>query len=620
MIRDVSFSVVFTPPSFFHLALVLALTGLVALALGRWRFRSVGPVWLQPASGMAFLGVTGAFLLAGMALLWLAWGNVTVSYHYLGGIMPWSDANGYYHGAQQLLHWGALDAWNQRRPINALFLAARLGLTDNSFQGALIFQAAALSAALGCLAVALSRTLSPWAVALAVVVPFFYAALFLPSTMSEALGMTLAALALALLWHGVACGRSRAYYAGIFLATLALLVRAGPMLLVPALIVLGFFLLPRQGGRPWKHVAWGAVAALLPVGFSFLLLEQYGGGGGALQGNFAYVLYGLAVGGKNWTQAWTDFPQIAGLSEAAGVQFVYSQAFREIVNHPQVFAGALLSGLVTYPLSYLQHLLAAGFWADEGGPMPKGGALVVALVLLAGLVRALRNNVLRPLAVFFGGSLLACVVSLPFVYGNGGLRTMTVSIPFSAAAFSLALTALLARRKRDFPLAADGVYAYHLPLAMGLAFMALVLAAPAYFHRHFPAPPMDGAAKQPRCGEGQTLISVWLGPGIPFVDLTPDSGRHSFVPEVSERDFRRISPSNELRPVWREISGPATVASVFDVASGKQKYLLGPLGMVPPQFEFRHLCGSPSPRSGYLWFVSPAGAGGQDSAMPALGF
>jgi len=298
----------------------------------------------------------------------------------------------------------------------------------------------------------------------------------------------------------------------------------------------------------------------------------------------------------------------------------YSQAFREIAAHPGVFTGALLTGLVKYPYFYLQHLIAAGIWADESAPVAKVGVWVVALIPVAGLARAAGNKLLRPLAIFLGGSLLACVISLPFVYGNGGLRTMTVSIPFVAATFALALTALFARRKAFSSqplLMKDSAYAYRLPMAISLAFVALVLAAPGYFHKQFPV--ADNVVKQPGCREGLTPISAWLGPGVPFVNLRPGFNRHSFVPEVSEKDFRRISPSNEFRTVWRGIAAPATLVSAFDIVSGQQKYLLGPVGMVPSAPILRHFCGSPSPKTGYLWFVSYAEGARQDAVSPPLG-
>ena len=47
------------------------------------------------------------------------WFTGLTTYNHIGGLLPWSDSNGYEYGALHLLHEGELNSWNMRRPLNA---------------------------------------------------------------------------------------------------------------------------------------------------------------------------------------------------------------------------------------------------------------------------------------------------------------------------------------------------------------------------------------------------------------------------------------------------------------------------------------------------------------------
>ena len=56
-------------------------------------------------------------------------------YGYLiGGLLPWSDAAGYYSGAQHLIYDGYLTEWATRRPLFSGFLAVLFSATSDNLQ------------------------------------------------------------------------------------------------------------------------------------------------------------------------------------------------------------------------------------------------------------------------------------------------------------------------------------------------------------------------------------------------------------------------------------------------------------------------------------------------------
>ena len=95
---------------------------------------------------------------------------------------------------------GSLDSWNCRRPLNALLLAVRLSIMGDDLRGALILQAALLGFSCFLLAWTLAKDygLGPSMLIFSILYSISWE--FIPSTQSEALGITLGSLATTILW------------------------------------------------------------------------------------------------------------------------------------------------------------------------------------------------------------------------------------------------------------------------------------------------------------------------------------------------------------------------------------------------------------------------------------
>ena len=140
--------------------LYLALGALILVAAIRSRVapgRTLLPARLRRWAGPAGLvGSMAAFCVP----LFAAWhtGNW---WGMIGGSVPYSDPHIYFGGAERLLFQGDLDFYNSRRPLNAMFLAVRLAVTNLDLRLALLLGALAMGAATWLAARAAASGLGP---------------------------------------------------------------------------------------------------------------------------------------------------------------------------------------------------------------------------------------------------------------------------------------------------------------------------------------------------------------------------------------------------------------------------------------------------------------------------
>jgi hypothetical protein len=251
--------------------------------------------------------VAAPLALAGAVVAYLVplvdrWENGRRAYASVAGVLPYSDARGYYIGAQQLLFDGDLDSFNSRRPLNAAFLTFRLAVTNLDLRWSLVIQAVLLGVASFLAARVVARDLGPVAGMALFAGIYGFAAFGVDTVMSESLGVTLGALALAALWTAVRDRRLWVAAVGLFLLTSGMNARAGAFLLLLALPIFLAWRFRRSERFSWKTlgVTLGAVVAALATNVFLVVLLH--GAPSNLNTNFNQSLYGLARGNERWTQ------------------------------------------------------------------------------------------------------------------------------------------------------------------------------------------------------------------------------------------------------------------------------------------------------------------------------
>ena len=346
------------------------------------------PVWPTPSNppyslkvtSIATTSIIAALCLLALLINWSNGGTRDVSA--IGGILPYSDAAGYYEGAERLVFNQQLTQWTERRPLNATFLAARLILTGNNFFGALVLQALLASIALFLATSALFQTHGKTTALWFFAFTFAFVSCSLHRTLSEPLGISLGLLAFASLWSGIA-NRSLASYAfGTFVLSLALLARAGAMFALPACVLFAAFFFSGS----WSKRLVGALTTLAAISAAWIInhaiIRFYGTADGALLSNFSYTIYGLSQGGTSWAQGLADFPQLQGADDAKIANFLYQKAIEAILTKPYLLVWGLTKsfvlGLATFP-AHVFRLIADG---SDGGLPWRPVHIVIAGALL----------------------------------------------------------------------------------------------------------------------------------------------------------------------------------------------------------------------------------------------
>ncbi|MFO0629819.1 MAG: hypothetical protein U0325_29885 [Polyangiales bacterium] len=518
----------------------------------------------------------------------VAWRSARSNGTFLAGVIPYSDAGDYVQGALKLLAGGALEPWSCRRPLNAALLATRLAAVDLSVERALVLQALllAVAATLGARAVALDRGHRAGLTVGAGVMIF--GAIYTPTTLSEALGLTLGALALALLWHAA---RTRiAWHHGLGMAalTVALNARSGPFFALATLLAWTLWDGRRARGEALARGGAAVAGVALAFGYNRALLAVHHGAAAGMHGNFSYTLWGLASGGLTWDQAYVRYPEVLGMTDPQAAAFLYDRAFEAMRAHPT----DLLRGLWANVYALVSMVI---------GPLTSGRlqarpalatALFVALLSPAAWFtrRALQRRPDDPTLRLTLAATLGLALSVPVIFLDGLVRVFAAGFPL-AVAFVVAVAAA----RRGGPGADASVHreAMRAPAALFAALLTLAVVAPRVARRH-------PSAQTPTCGPGERPFALWTE-GRPLWRRIVEGGWAASEGRVPVDTLHaRIARDPNLgftaldTQLWG--LGPGdTVYAGLDLRAGALEYFVFPRGMAPsPRRVVRGCAARPS--------------------------
>jgi hypothetical protein len=525
-----------------------------------------------------------------------AWSSGETTPDYMGGVLPYSDAAGYYQAGLRLLYDGTLDAWHMRRPLNAALHAMRLALVggDLRLDIALAACTAALAALLAGLEIA--RRLGWLGAALLLLALYSYVVLYLPSTLTSVNGFIYGALALALLLRAAESRSITLCALGVLLLGLGLNARAGPFLLLPALWLWSAVGL-EQGRWSWRGllvvVLATVTAFLVPTMFNAL----WGSGAGGAQSNFAYTLYGMAAGGKGWQQIYTDHPEVFTLSgEGAQSRRMVQLALQLLMTDPMPFIRFYLSELFDF-IGFSRHLLSAG-------------GVFAPLALLSGVVVALCNW-RRPSASLLLLVVAGVLVSSPFLMRDGGPRVFAAAVPMLAAVGVYGATVFIRTSvylfsqgtlRGDHPASILFVSDGALRAVALLAVMVSVFGPLAAVYLH----PRDVAdvVSAPPCPAGGQALVTRLGGSSYVLTVEPDDDvARSYVPRIRQSDLKAHLAQNltDFAGVLTERKPPFAFVEGYDLSWRSNNRPSTFWALMPAALASAHagqrvqLCGRPHP-------------------------
>ena len=545
--------------------------------------------WISTVAGLTM--TMGLFALPLAAL----WQHIGIHYNAIGGLLPFSDAGGYYFDARRLLEGHPL-GWSARRPLFVGLLSTLLALTSQNLQVSLAVLVALNAAACFLLARELRENHGPVAAAVATIVLFLFYRVDggAGTTLTENLGFAMGTLSFAALWRGTRERDARGFSVGMGLLTIALLARAGAFFVLPAVVLAGVW---AARGRRVSFGLAGTAAVVVAAALTIAVGRHLADPAGAQTAfsNFSYSLYGLVVGGKGWEQVVRDHP------EAREGEEIYRLAYRAFLANPLGVAEGSAKMWKTY-LSPAERYHAFAFVVD--GTHSRLFQMICYVLSAVGLTVSIRRYREPSSALLLAGT-IGHLSSIPFVPPiDAGLRVYAATLPILAILVSVGAAALL-RGARHLthgsgpePQAASadkpGAHTWPTCEALGVALAAVVLVGPlAVFATSRPP-----RVQQAPCPGLTVAAYVRFSPGsalrilgdVPDVDDTRIA-----VPEIRERDLRRTAGAVELKNDRDRFTAGQTMLNAHDVVSGRPLWLVVPTGLVPRSSGLFRVCGVHSP-------------------------
>ncbi len=574
-------------PGLFALALLGAASQwLVFSRANRMRRRRIEHVLGQIAARWGL----GPMLLLFLAPIWSHWAgrppDYLVAYSAVLGHLPWRDAMAHAEGGLRLLAEGSFGAYSERRPLHACWLAVRLALGPGDLDSALLAQAVVLGLAAFLFVRAVGLRHGFWSGLGAAALLQAFARSFVPSVLTEPLGVTLACLGLLGLRSSAAQRRLLPLAASLFLLDAALNARPGPQFLGVAMALWG----TGVHRRHWRRA--GLVLAAVLISSALLtraLNGLYGTGEGSFTAYPAQTLYGL-VHGSNYLQVSRDFPDLErSTSPEELARHLYAKSFERIRQHPGEFLANLFRNewkfLSKLPRN-LAWLVSARFFVMRGSEAGersmigadidmKTGLPLLALAFLTGLLllvrRASRTECLFWIAVMAGA-----LASIPFVYGDAGFRGLAVLYPFLTLLFTMGLTGVRRPVIRSWARAEQGLLRAGFVLGFGL--LAVSLVVPGLARGRGARPPgewLDGLVPE----QTMVLSTATITPVLVAQEVK--NGLEG-VPRVTGEEAARLLSLGQVPEADQiaSMSTPFVVALAYDFVSRKAHHLIAPLAIM----------------------------------------
>jgi hypothetical protein len=356
----------------------------------------------------------------------------------IGGLLPFSDANGYLAAAFDQVKGGTWSSFALRRPLAAAFRSVLLIFGGLSLQHMLILQACLVAGATCFAARAVIKWRGVWAGIAFFALTYIYVRYFVATTLTEPLGLFWALLSIPLFIKAFRDRSVSAALGAFAITTVALMTRMGSMFTIPALLVWLVWQFG-QGTKAKLGIGVAAFCILLGVfGLNSLLQRAYGTGPSSTTGNFAYTLCGLSIG-TTWDgcqkKLAAEGTPIVG-SEDAMVRQLYAAAWKNFRANPVVFFRRLAESAEEFVTRFPEAFWRGYGWVNQPDWLPRNVLTAISLVgLLYGAVR-------RPKAVeltFWALLWTSIVASSAVIYFDDGARALAASYPIMALFFALGM-------------------------------------------------------------------------------------------------------------------------------------------------------------------------------------
>lgn len=543
-----------------------------------------------PGRTGGLIALTASMSLFGLALagLWVSGDTQSVV---LNGLIPLTDAAGYYTDATRLLYGADVSNFTAMRPFFAGVLSFFLWLSERN----LMIAVGAFTGIAGFTCYLAAREIQKTHGAEVAV--FFLMLMFLyyrhhsGTTMSESLGVPVSLLGVALIWRGASTRKEWTTLFGVAMIALALNIRPGAMFVLPALLLWGGWMFRGQNRFSFKFFGLGTAAILLVFYANSRMVAFVSNSGGVPFENFAWAFYGLASGGKSWTYVFEANPQLALLKDTEVTPTIYKLAFELILTNPSlIIQGAFFYWRMFFSNTwYNAYAFVAGdnYWVNLAA---RWGMYALNVMGIYSWFKK-RENAYASLALL---TALGVLASVPFVPPTDAyrVRLYAATIPFFVILPGLGLAYLL----RIGPLQSLKTISVSTNERYPLAFISIALIAltivPPVLIKTKGSPPV--VPETTTCPAGTESFLTRYNDGIAFnlhrenqafIDNMPD-----FHISVFRRNIHSL-PDSRLISAMSSIDPENTLFYALNLMDSHEAIVVAPTEQLPEHNSLVLLCG-----------------------------
>lgn len=360
----------------------------------------------------------------------LSWGSLV-------GLVPFSDAGGYFADASDSARFGAWSEFAARRPLAAAFRTSLVFVAGYSYSTMILLQAALIAAAIFVAACALASWRGIFAAVAFAAVMILASESYVPTTLTEPLGLFWALLAIPF-FIGALRRRSRLLgLCALALMSLALLTRMGAMFTIPALALWVAWSYGNSLRQRLTAALLAAVVLASVAGTNSLLQRLYTTGLSQTGSNFSYTICGITIG-QTWSGCVERYQsEVAVLTDERDVnKLMYKKAAENFAASPKTTFLRLFDGAAAF-VPEAPRILLQGYML---APMPWWFASRLFFVVCAigiGFVLLRRNEPGERL--FWLLLITSAIASSAFVYFDDGRRVLVASYPLFALFLTMGL-------------------------------------------------------------------------------------------------------------------------------------------------------------------------------------
>lgn len=545
------------------------------------------------------LTATMSLFALGLAGLWASGDTKSVV---LNGMIPLTDAAGYYADATRLQYGMDVSNFTAMRPLFAGLLAFFLRLSERNLMTAVAIFTALAGYACYIASREIQRTHGAEFAVFFLMLMFLYYRHHSGTTMSESLGVSVGLFGAALLWRGISARKERLALFGITMIALALNVRPGAMFVLPALLLWGGWLFRGRKKYSFKFLGLGAAFILLVFYANNRMIAFVNPGGVAFE-NFAWAFYGLASGGNPWTYVFKAHPELGLMKDTEVTPAIYKLAFELILTQPEL----ILKGALYYWRMFFSNTWynAYAFVAGDNYRVNEWARWGMYLLNGLGIYKWLkdRSNPYASLAML---AALGVLASVPFVPPTDAyrVRLYAATIPFFALLPGMGLSLLVGLiPTRIFKPQSDPALVEYPSASISIALIAVLIAAPILIKTNgrLPSPP------EADCPSGLDSFFTRFDSGTAinlhrenefFTDWMPD-----FHISLFRRNIHSL-PDSYLISAMSSVNPENTLLYALDLENNREAIAVLPTDQLPEPGSLIQLCGywDEPPGTPYIFF------------------